>query len=209
MKKLAIAGVGALVLAAMTCAPNTAGSYFPLALNNVWKTLITTVTVWHGLRDTTITRVDSSQLTVVADTTLGGKAAWKLLNQYGVSTGTSYAVIESDRVLTYSSPTDSEPSVLLKTPLAQNATWIVDSTPSMGRLHAIAAGQENVTTPAGGFNKAWHIEESSDSMPTYVNHLWYAAGVGQVRQYSVITGTSGGDTAIITTTSELKSYTVK
>jgi hypothetical protein len=209
MKKLMIAVVGVLVLAAVTCTPTGAGNYFPLALNNVWNTIVTTVTTWHGSHDTTFTHTDSSKLTVVADTTLGGKAAWKLQTTYGTMTGTSYAIVESDRVLSYSSPTDSAPSVMLKTPLAQNATWIVDSTPSMGRLTATAKGQENVSTPAGTFSKAWHVDEVSDSMPDFVMNLWYASGVGQVKQYYSITQTMGGDTMTVTTTAELKSYTVK
>lgn len=208
-KKMMLAAVGVVVLAAVTCTPTGVANYFPLALNNVWNMVITTVTTWHGSHDTTFTNTDSSKLAVVADTTLGGKAAWKLQSTYGASSGYFYAVVESDRVLTYSTPTDSSPGVALKTPLAQNATWVVDSTSGSGKITATVKNQENVATPAGTFNKAWRVEEVYDSMPDFAINVWYAAGVGQVKQYSSVTQNMGGDTITIATTGELKSYTVK
>jgi len=209
MRKLLIIGFATLVAIPISCSLFSPADYFPLALNNVWHYVFTTTTVMKGTVDTTITTTDSTYTEIVAETTLSGKKAWKFTDHYGASSSSSYIVEESDRILQYGSPTDSEPSTWLKLPLAQNATWVMDSMSYAGKVTATVKAKESVTVPAGTFGDAWRVEYVFDSMPTSPWREWFAAGVGLAKFSNEGTSSTPDETTTVTMTQELTGYTVK
>jgi hypothetical protein len=210
MRKVLIVGFAALVVILAGCTALGSKDYFPLSLNSTWKNVLTTVTTIRGSIDTTYTTADTSTVTVVAETTLAGKKAWKMETQTVADAPSyHYYVEESDRLMSYSSPTDSSPTTLLKLPLAQNATWVADSTTYTGVLTATVIGKDAVTAPAGTFSDAWKVAYAYDSMPTAPFHYWFAGNVGLAKWHFANTYATPDDTTDWTMTQELVSYTVK
>jgi hypothetical protein len=207
MKKLLFVAAALMLLVAASC-KNTASNYYPLAKGNIWNYLITVTTVNHGTVDTTITTTDSTSTTVLTDTTISGKSAWKLQNTTHRTTTSWYVVEENDRVVTYLTPDDTMPELLLVLPLAQNATWVIDSTRGNGRYRATVKDKENVTVPAGAFS-SWKIEHVSDSAPQFPLTKWYGGGEGLVKTLFSMTLSFPHETTTVTTTDELQSATIK
>lgn len=208
-RKLALFGFSLILLAAAACSLFTKPDYSPLALNDVWNYDVTeVVTRWLGTSETTFTITDLAENTVVLDTTIFGKPAFKILKEFNTSSAVSYVVKTATEVLTYGpDPADSPPQTSLKLPLAENSIWTVGTT-RQGVMVATVKSQESVTVPAGTFDKTWLIEIVGDSNPDLPQHVWLAKDVGVVKTDHTNRQAFGPGTQETRTIQELRNYTV-
>lgn len=209
-RKLALFGFVLILLIAAACSLFTKPDYVPLALNDAWNYDVTIViTRWIGASETTFTITDSTETSIVLDTTIFGKPAFKALKKKDTATTFSYLVKTATEVLTYGpDPADSPPQTSLKLPLAENSTWTVDTIPRQGIMVSTVKDQESVTVPAGTFDKTWLVETVSDSYPDLPEHVWLAKSVGVVKVDRTNRQAFGPGTQETRTIQELKSYTV-
>jgi hypothetical protein len=208
MRKAAVIGAVALLLVVVGCSLFSAADYFPLALNDTWTYRMTTTFSMKGTIDTSYTITDSSRTKVLSTATVQGKSGWAL--ESGLThTDTGYVVEESDKLLSYSSLTDSHPDMILKLPLADNATWVVDSSPYSGRTRATVKGKEAITVPAGSFSDVWKVEFKAESTATTPIYYYFAGNVG-LAKFAMSSGdTTATETTSVSMTMELTTYSLK
>ena len=190
--------------------------YYPLAVNNTWEYTMGTVTTIRGSQDTTFTRTDSSQTTVIAETTYFGDSVWKLRSQSTSTTDTAYTYIgqENGEIRDYPPPDLCGATVrtILQLPLAENATWTVQLSEYGGvvKERATVEAHGPLTVPAGTFSDAWEVDYVQlYSQPIETTQTWYVDGIGVAKSRTSRTTVFGSDTTTEVTTTSLTNYTVR
>ena len=193
-----------------------AEDYIPLKQGNTWT--------WNN---TDNNGVSSTSLEVMTGTTtIDGKTYW-IINDSDVET--IYVRIENNIIYVY---IDVEP-FNREVPLfdfnkSPGDTWITftDSKTEQGHSYSLNQtgkyiGLKDVTVPAGSFSDCVVFEITTNSeystivdnntyttTHTEISTMYFAKGVGTVKDIIVITEESGGEKSESSETSELKSYNI-
>jgi hypothetical protein len=166
------------------CGKEEEKDYFPMGLGSIWRYSGDVVLITSSSTDTLqkmvieMKAVKKDNLTsglevtefVMTDTI---KSKWPMETTY-VEIETTYFRESDNYILSYDSKDDPEPDTFLSLPLEKDKTWRVNSSTTAKVLN-----EEEVRVPAGTF-KAWKIEETEDTTPTY---YWLSAGTGMVKMY--------------------------
>lgn len=158
-----------------------AADYYPLQVGNQW-----TYTMSNGMpmstKVTGFVNVGSVRCAVV-ETNMGGQI------------GREYIAADADGVKTHMGQTMgmesryNPPVVRIKLPYKQGDTWTatVNQFGMTVTTTSESIGSEQVQTPAGTFD-CIRIRTSATTMPPMVSTIWYAPGVGPVKQFIQTTG---------------------
>ena len=111
-------------------------------------------------------------------------------------------------MLGYDAQGGTDPSIVLKLPVAQGDTWLVKTSPTAGRIYDKVEGSEALTVPAGPFTGAWRVMTTYEDIPTSSTYAWYADGVGQVKSVQNTASDYQGTHTVIQTVMELRRYAV-
>jgi CBS domain-containing protein len=178
-------------------------NYFPLSVGSVWE---------YWMTSTTTTPTDTTETTgtqyveITEETTLDDGT--EVVEQMTITTtvvepdtsvDTTYTYMEEteDYIRGYEDKADTLPDTWAELPIEEGNTWDVNDI-----MSAVVLGKEAVSVPAGNYDDCWEIGYITDNDTVYV---YFADGVGMVRQYMEITE---GD-VVFESETELESATIE
>ncbi|MEO0184379.1 MAG: hypothetical protein ABIL22_01045 [candidate division WOR-3 bacterium] len=154
---------------------------FPITVGNTWEyDHIST----HGEGDSILwSDTTSTTMTISRETTLNnGTAVFEAITEGDTWKDSSYLEQTDDYVVSYDSLGAVIGDTLLKFPIEQGNSWTIYSD-SNSTSKAVVVGKKNVSVPAGTYDDCWEIGVYWTWNPDDTVYMYYAPGVGLVRQY--------------------------
>ena len=173
--------------------------YYPLSVGSVWEySMTSTITTPNDTTETTGTQdVEITDETTLDDGTEVFEQVTTTATTDTTMVDTMYMEETDDYIRGYDSKADTTPDTWLELPIEEGNTWDVDDI-----MSAVVLGKEDVSVPAGDYDNCWEIGYITDTDTVYV---YFADGIGMVRQYMEITE---GD-VIYESETELESATIE